>query len=407
MKAVIFEDQYVRDNLPAALVKPAFAVTCGVDNLYSIAKLLGLEISTLIREYLVDTASRKFPSADFAGGPTLFMNAALVPDINEIRKLLSWAGEGKPFLVSSGHRVAAAFLPECPPEAIEAGTDGIAPLLLEQKPPLRDESLPTIDYPFHIILHHLKIFEPNLEDLIKRENFNQLSEGVYVGQNVKIASTAVLNAKDGPIVLEDDVTVMDFAYLSGPLLVGRNSRVIERSSIKEDTRIGETCKIGGEVEAAIIEPYSNKQHHGFLGHSYVGSWVNLGAGTSNSDLKNTYGTIRVQVGGERLESGMQFFGCIIGDYSKSAINTSIFTGKIIGVSSMLYGFVSTNVPSFCNYARSFGQITEVGPETAIETQRRMFARRSVEHTSEDAELLRIVYRLTRDDRSLATEPLSL
>ena len=152
--------------------------------------------------------------------------------------------------------------------------------------------------------------------------------------------------------------VADFTYLVGPVHVGARSRIIERASLKEHVCIGETCKIGGEVEASIIESYTNKQHHGFLGHSWVGSWVNLGAGTSNSDLKNTYGEVRLEYPHRRVETGMQFLGCIIGDYAKSAINTSIFTGKIIGVSSMLYGFVGSNVPSFCNYARSFGQITE-------------------------------------------------
>ena len=132
-----------------------------------------------------------------------------------------------------------------------------------------------------------------------------------------------------------------------------------------------------EIEIAIVEPYSNKQHHGFLGHSYLGSWINLGAGTSNSDLKNTYGNVKMEYRGEQVATGMQFCGCILGDYSKSAINTGIFTGKTVGCCSMLYGFVTTNVPSFVNYARLFGQVTELPPEVMIATQQRMFARRNV------------------------------
>ncbi len=131
--------------------------------------------------------------------------------------------------------------------------------------------------------------------------------------------------------------------------------------------------------------------------------MNLGAGTSNSDLKNTYGEIRIEHSGRRLETGMQFLGCVIGDYSKSAINTSIFTGKIIGASSMLYGYVGQNVPSFCNYAKSFGQVTEVLLEQAIVTQKRMFARRKIEQTGDDIALLTAIHGITREERMISSD----
>ena len=209
------------------------------------------------------------------------------------------------------------------------------------------------------------------------------------------------------MVLERDVEIADFAYLVGPVHVGARTRVIERASLKERVCVGETCKIGGEVEASTIEDFTNKQHHGFLGHSWVGSWVNLGAGTSNSDLKNTYGEVRLEYPHRRVETGMQFLGCVIGDFAKSAINTSIFTGKIVGVSSMLYGFVGSNVPSFCNYARSFGQITECPVDQAVLIQKRMFARRSIAQAPEDVQLLRDVFEITRAERLISDEPPSL
>jgi glucose-1-phosphate thymidylyltransferase len=104
---------------------------------------------------------------------------------------------------------------------------------------------------------------------------------------------------------------------------------------------------------------------------------------------------------------MQFVGRIMGDYAKSAINTGIFTGKTIGVCSMVYGFVTTNVPSYVNYARLFGQVTELPPEVMIATQHRMFLRRNVEQRPCDAQLLHDMYELTRHERQLAGEPLSL
>ena len=92
-----------------------------------------------------------------------------------------------------------------------------------------------------------------------------------------------------------------------------------------------------------------------MGNSYVGSWINHGAGTCNSDLKNTSGTVKMEYRGESIATGMQFVGCMMGDYAKSAINTGIFTGKTIGVCSMVYGFVTTSVPSFVNFAPPFRQ----------------------------------------------------
>ena len=104
---------------------------------------------------------------------------------------------------------------------------------------------------------------------------------------------------------------------------------------------------------------------------------------------------------------MQFIGCIMGDYAKTAINTSIFTGKLIGPGSMLYGFVTTNVPAFVNYARSFGQVTESPPGILELTQKRMFMRRNVPQRPADIQLIHDLYALTRDQRQMSEEPLNL
>lgn len=215
------------------------------------------------------------------------------------------------------------------------------------------------------------------------------------------------NTKKGPILLDEHAMVGPFCYLSGPAYLGKHARINEHSAIKDGVALGHTTKIGGEVEASVVEAYSNKQHHGFLGHSYLGSWINLGAGTCNSDLKNTYGVVKMEYRGEQVATGMQFVGCMIGDYAKTAINTGIFTGKTIGTCSMVYGFVTTNVPSFVNYARLFGQVTELTPEVMVATQQHMFLRRKVTQRPCDIQLLHAMYELTRHERQLAGEPLSL
>jgi glucose-1-phosphate thymidylyltransferase len=230
---------------------------------------------------------------------------------------------------------------------------------------------------------------------------------VFAAEDVKIADYFSADTKAGPVVFESGVNIAPYCFFKGPVHVGANTKIIEHSTMKDAVSLGATCKVSGEVEASIIEPYSNKQHHGFLGHSYLGNWINLGAGTCNSDLKNTYGEVTTEFSGRKIKSGMQFLGCVVGDYSKTAINTSIFTGKIIGACSMVYGFVTTNVPSFVNYARSFGQVTEATIDVVISSQERMFKRRNVEQRECDRQLLRDIYDLTRNERQLANEPLSL
>ena len=192
--------------------------------------------------------------------------------------------------------------------------------------------------------------------------------------------------------------------------MGAGARINEHASLKDGTCLGHTTKVGGEVECSILEPYSNKQHHGFLGHSYVGSWVNLGAGTSNSDLKNTYGTVNMLYGSGKdnavkVNTGMQFIGCMIGDYAKTAINTSIFTGKTIGACSMVYGFVTGNVPSFVELRplvrpshRSAGRGDDQHAKANVRAARR-------EQRPCDIALLREMYELTRGERANFGEPL--
>jgi UDP-N-acetylglucosamine diphosphorylase/glucosamine-1-phosphate N-acetyltransferase len=345
------------------------------------------------------------PKGPAQEGPTLYLNASVAPDVRYVAEFRRLLQEGQPCLCTSGQRVAAALVPQGLDAPPDLGADGVASFLLDLRLPLRGDGVfRTFDYPFHVVGAQSELFPANVADRIETDGLKEVREGVFVGQDVRLPQTAVFHCEEGPVVLADGVRVLDFSYFAGPVYVGRGSRIIERSSVKEFTSIGHTCKVGGEVEASSIEPYTNKQHHGFLGHAYVGSWVNLGAGTSNSDLKNTYGEVRFEHRGRRIGTGLQFLGCIVGDYAKSAINTSIFTGKSVGVASMLYGYVGQNVPSFCNYARSFGQVTEVSLEQAVVTQQRMFARRGVEQTADDVGLLRSVFGLTREERLMDTGP---
>jgi len=405
---VLFEDHLLCDMSPITLTRPAFAVTCACYTLHEIVTAAAGGVGWVVRDYLTASAALRHARQPLGTGPKLFLNASIVPDVRYAERIRQLAAEARPFVATVGGRVSAAFLPAGASVPSPLTSENVTPWLLELKLPLRDEEyFRTLDHQYEVIKYMESLFAGNIAERIRTGSYREWKPGVFRAENVFVADTAVFRTREGPVVLERDVEALDFTYFVGPVYVGAKSRVIERASLKERVCVGETCKIGGEVEASVIESFTNKQHHGFLGHSWVGSWVNLGAGTSNSDLKNTYGEVRLEYPHRRVDTGMQFLGCVIGDFAKSAINTSIFTGKIIGVASMLYGSIGSNVASFCNYARAFGQITECPVDQAILIQKRMFARRGIQQAPEDAELLRAVFELTRRERLISDEPPSL
>lgn len=407
---IIFEDPFVDRLRPINLARPTATITCGATNLLELSEDLGLPVRHHVRRHLRAVMERDGRLlAGSAPGPILYLNAALVPDIATILRIKGLLASGEPFLAVHDQRVTAALLPGDFPEALadKEGNDLVA-YLLDQRVAMLPDEFATLEHNFDVIGRHPKLLTSHLERRINRDSgLRKLSEGVYVGEGVEIGGHVEFDASQGPVLIGRRARIKPHSYIHGPVQIGDNSLIIDHASIKHGTVLGHTVKAGGEIEESIIEPYSNKQHHGFLGHAYVGSWVNLGAGTSNSDLKNTYGEVSIDWDGRSVNTGLQFLGCVIGDYTKTAINTSIFTGKMIGVASFLYGFISTNVPSFTNYARSFGQVTEVGVDVAIKAQTRAAARRNVAISSVDNDLMEAIFELTRKERQLSAEQVVL
>lgn len=412
MSILLFEDQYASLLYPVTTGRPVFSITCGSYRLIDLVISTGEPLRWIVRPHLRDVVREDFaqhhaPHSQ-AREPILLLNAAVVPSIAAKETIVRLLRDGRPGIVSCGKRFAAAVLPkghalpseQSSADELAAFTDGL------NLDPL-DAELPLLEYPHDIVRHHLAIFRENLDTRLKDDRYRQTADGVFVAPDARIGQHVVLDTSDGPIVIDQQARIGPYVYISGPAYIGPRARVLEHAAIKECSALGHTTKIGGEIEATIIEPYTNKQHHGFLGHSYLGSWINLGAGTCNSDLKNTYGPVNMIYDGSKVKTEMQFVGCFIGDYAKTAINTGIFTGKTIGVCSMVYGFVTTNVPSFVNYARSFGQVTETPVGVMISTQARMFARRNVQQRDCDKQLLFDMYELTRHERQWPGEPLSL
>ncbi|HET6511518.1 MAG TPA: putative sugar nucleotidyl transferase [Candidatus Kapabacteria bacterium] len=212
--------------------------------------------------------------------------------------------------------------------------------------------------------------------------------------NISIHPTAqvglgtVLDATDGPIVIEEGVRIFPNCTIMGPCVIGKDSLVKIGAKIYEGTTIGPVCKVGGEIENSIVLSHSNKQHDGYLGHSYLGQWVNLGADTNTSDLKNDYSNVKVFPENEEIDTGSLFVGLLMGDHSKSAINTQFNTGTVVGVSSNIFdaGFPPKWIPSF-----SWGGASELvsyRADKAIDVARKVLQRRKLELLPSEEELLK-------------------
>ncbi len=174
------------------------------------------------------------------------------------------------------------------------------------------------------------------------------ADRLVIDPTATIEPQVVADTRGGPVVIEREATIAAFTRLEGPCYIGPRTQV-HGTKIRAGTTLGPDCRIGGEIESAIVQGHSNKYHDGFLGHAYLGEWVNLGAGTQNSDLRNDYGEVRVTVNGRLVNTGRTKVGCYIGDHSKAGLSTLLNTGTNAGVFSSLLptgGLLPRFVPSF-------------------------------------------------------------
>lgn len=211
---------------------------------------------------------------------------------------------------------------------------------------------------------------------------------------IKVGSTicggAVLDASNGPIYIGANTKVEPQAAIYGPTYIGPNSVVV--AGRIEGCSIGHTCRVGGEIEASVFQEYVNKYHAGFIGHSYVGAWVNFGAMTTNSDLKNNYSNIRVALNGQSLDTGMIKVGSLIGDHTKFGIGTLLNTGLNIGVCCNIFGgglITDKEIPSY--RWGGTGNYVEYRFDKALETMRRSAARRNYTLSSHEERVLQEIF----------------
>lgn len=204
---------------------------------------------------------------------------------------------------------------------------------------------------------------------------------VHIHATAKVSPSVVLDAELGPIFIDEHAVIRPGVIIVGPAYIGKNSTILERALIKAHTAFGPVCKVAGEVGGTIFQGYANKAHDGHLGDSYIGEWANLGAGTTNSNLLNTYGEVTATLpvpGASRERTGLTYLGCIVGDHTKFAINTRIMTGSIFGTGCMV---ATTAAPPTC--APPFSWLTDERTQPYrfskfFEVAKTVMARRKIE-----------------------------
>lgn len=214
--------------------------------------------------------------------------------------------------------------------------------------------------------------------------FNTSNEDdLWIGNEVTIEPGCFLDASGGPVVLAEGAKIGANSVIQGPCYIGPHAQVRALSIVKDATTIGRLCKIGGEVVNTIMLGHSNKSHDGFLGHSYIGKWVNFGAGTTTANLKSTYGEVSVQYAEREIPTGRQFFGSVVGDHVKTGIGTRLMPGTYLGFCSALVG---SNIPP--RFLPSFSFWSDRGTEPfdldkAKQVMKAVYARRDIRWTDAD------------------------
>jgi UDP-N-acetylglucosamine diphosphorylase/glucosamine-1-phosphate N-acetyltransferase len=407
----IFEDEHCNRLYPLTLTRPAFDLRCGISLLREkIARRFpGSRLHLFCRDYLADVvreATPEVPVNQLPSEPCLFINGRFI--LGE--KLPAPASQN--MVWKKDGEVAAAWISAARLASLAQFNDGIIPISWFDGLPVEEIDGTFIRYPWDLVHHNPGQIKNDFAHFNRGgqilgkiyPNVTLLEEkNIYLGAGTKIKPNVVLDAEDGPIYIDEGATIMAGACLQGPVFVGAKSAIKMGAKIYEGTSIGEVCKVGGEVEESIIHSYSNKQHEGFLGHAYLGQWVNLGADSNNSDLKNNYSTVKVYVDGEMVDSGLLFVGLTMGDHAKCGINTMFNTGTVVGVMSNVFGsgYPDKFIPSFTWGGIESMETYEI--DKALEVARRVMARRKMALLAAQEKMLWQVFEMTAAERKINRE----
>lgn len=388
MNYILFDGFRRNHFLPLVLTRPMAEIRIGITTLREKWELLlNAKTSTLTESYLLE----KYPLVK--EDDNILINASVIPTkelVQEINKLVP--GES----LSKDEYIIAMHLRSDDIENMNEDDN-----LTNHQTKLE---LVKINNPWEIISKNDEVLRSDFQQLTKGRKSAPLSKTNFVRGNPAdiflekgaLVEFAFLNAESGPIYIGKDAEIMEGSKVRGPFAMSEHSQLKLDAKVYGATTIGPHCKIGGEVNNSVIFGYSSKAHDGFLGHSVIGEWCNLGADTNTSNLKNTYDIVRIwsyEVN-TFVDTGLQFCGLIMGDHSKSGINTMFNTGTVVGVSCNIFGsgFQRNFIPSF-SWGGTHG-LSKYNMEKAFGVAEAVFKRRSMEFNETEKKILKCIYKET-------------
>ena len=408
MRLIVFDPpQTLRQNFyPLSLSRPLWELRCGMTTLgQKLARRFSTrDVTGFTADYLAPVWRKRSDWAvnaleSLAGDDLLLIDARVKADACDGLA----AGPSRTHYDSQGNVAAVRILNADRPPA-SAGLESLLDWA-RAAIPAAAERLATWNYAWDLVLANpqeiVRDFaaagRSGVEGTIEEPRAVRGSlRDVYVAPGAVVHPMVVIDAEHGPVYLDEGAVVHPFSRIEGPCYVGPKS-VLLGAKCREGNSIGPVCRVGGEIEESIIQGYSNKYHDGFLGHAYLGEWVNLGALTTNSDLKNDYSSVSVVLDGQRaIDTGSTKVGSLIGDHTKTSIGTLLNTGACVGAMCMLLTngrLLPKFIPSFCWHYN--GALTQgKGKAAAYETARAAMARRKVEWSAEDEALWDAAFDLT-------------
>jgi UDP-N-acetylglucosamine diphosphorylase/glucosamine-1-phosphate N-acetyltransferase len=402
MRICLFEDPGVADLEPLVLTRPVFELLCGLDSLRAkqLRQFPPGEVGLLVRPFLANLCRRQYPNlpvndlAWLRAEPAVLVNGRWLPSPEP------------PPLVESPHvaliddEVAYAVLG--PDQLVGCSSNTLVDCLESCKNtlPHRQADGCLVRFPWELIEHNAEQLRSDFQCLtpgqvpIPPDGFALVGPAAWllVNPTAQVDPLVLADTTRGPVVIDREVVVTAFSRLEGPCYIGPGTHVLG-AKIRGGTTLGPNCRIGGEVEASIVHGHTNKCHDGFLGHSYVGEWVNFGAGTQNSDLRNDYGEVRVTINGRLVATGLTKVGCFIGDHTKTGLGTLLNTGTHVGVFCNLLPaghLLPKYLPSFCSWWNG-ALVENSGLPRLLETAAEVMQRRGATLTEVHAAVLRHLF----------------
>ncbi|MBI3408981.1 MAG: hypothetical protein HY040_11585 [Planctomycetes bacterium] len=406
MRVCLFEDS--PDKLePLTLTRPAFDLLCGMSSLgqKQLRHFGATSCGMIVRPGLVSLTQMQHPSAAvndhdwLEAAKTILVNGRWLPPAGRALHI------SEPCVGMFEDELAFAVVPEAKLHGLTPANFGEFLDRFEAELPQRAVSGRMIRYPWDLVEHNGDQIRNDFAVGDWAEPDHQeiavvgATELLWVDPSARVDPFVVADTTSGPVIIDRQALVTAFTRLEGPCYIGPGTQV-HGAKIRAGTTLGPQCRIGGEVEASIVHGHSNKHHDGFLGHSYVGEWVNLGAGTHNSDLRNDYGEVTVTIHGERVPTGLSKVGCFLGDHTKTGLGTLLNTGTNTGVFCNLLPagrFAPKHVPSFSSWWN--GRLQEsVDMELHLRTAQIVMKRRGQVLTEAHIELYQALLRETAGER---------